>query len=225
MLPWLPLPQVLQLMSDLRLSLDWGDFVYFFWAYLWKSIEFLRVDRLFNEQGAFQVQIALISQLPSACSQKPSLLSPTWPSFFLVDFCFSLPSFCSTCSTTPLPRGVITPLSRTARPGKKYTSLACPSAASVRREGLDGRMNICFSLSFFFSQFVSAGKYHVEQDPQFALVHLQFVHWADKLLKVTLFVVCVLPLFFLQTMTINLRTLGTARLNASCSPPSLQLIL
>jgi hypothetical protein len=45
----------LQMTSALRLSLDWGDFVYFFWAYLWKSIEFLRVDRLFNEQGAFQV--------------------------------------------------------------------------------------------------------------------------------------------------------------------------
>ncbi len=32
--------------------------------------------------------------------------------------------------------------------------------------------------------FASTGKYHVEQDPQYALVHLQFVHWADKLLKV-----------------------------------------
>jgi hypothetical protein len=42
-------------MGAYRLSLDWGDFVYFFWAYLWKSIEFLRVDRLFNDQGAFQV--------------------------------------------------------------------------------------------------------------------------------------------------------------------------
>jgi hypothetical protein len=99
------------------------------------------------------------------------------------------------------------------------------SVGTSGRVGRTSEFVFCFSLSFFFSQFVSAGKYHVEQDPQFALVHLQFVHWADKLLKVTVFVVCVLPLLFLQTMTINLRTLGTARLNASCSPPSLQLIL
>jgi hypothetical protein len=51
----LQLPLLLLMMTTFRLSLDWGDFVYFFWAYLWKSIELLRVDRLFNEQGAFQV--------------------------------------------------------------------------------------------------------------------------------------------------------------------------
>jgi hypothetical protein len=100
MQPWLPLPQVMQLMSDLRLSLDWGDFVYFFWAYLWKSIEFLRVDRLFNEQGAFQVQIAPMSQLPSACTQKPSP-SPTWSLFFVVDFCFPSPHFAPPAAPHP----------------------------------------------------------------------------------------------------------------------------
>jgi hypothetical protein len=43
-------------------------------------------------------------------------------------------------------------------------------------------------LGLCFSHFIAAGKFHVEQDPQFALVHLQFVHWADKLLKVIYFV-------------------------------------
>ncbi len=56
----LQLPLLLLMMTTFRLSLDWGDFVYFFWAYLWKSIEFLRVDRLFNEQGAFQVPLILL---------------------------------------------------------------------------------------------------------------------------------------------------------------------
>ncbi len=80
----------------------------------------------------------------------------------------------------------------------------------------------------------STGKYHVEQDPQFALVHLQFVHWADKLLKVidfnhldaavwAAFSVAATPVFLLMTtITSSFRTLGTAPSNASCtrqSPP------
>jgi hypothetical protein len=80
---------------------------------------------------------------------------------------------------------------------------------------------------------VSTGKYHVEQDPQFALVHLQFVHWADKLLKVINFnyldaavwaaFSAATPVFLLMTtITLSFRTLGTVPSNALCtrqSPP------
>jgi hypothetical protein len=60
----------------------------------------------------------------------------------------------------------------------------------------------------------TTGKYHVEQDPQFALVHLQFVHWADKLLKVLLPLLLVMMLLMLIILTVRFRTPGTARLSA-----------
>jgi hypothetical protein len=68
-----------------------------------------------------------------------------------------------------------------------------------------------------------SGKYHVEQDPQFALVHLQFVHWADKLLKVTSLMLCAAidwaaaaAAGVADAVELLARTLGIARLSASC---------
>jgi hypothetical protein len=123
--------------SVFRLSLDWGDFVYFFWAYLWKSIEFLRVDRMFNEQGAFQVPCFLGILLLCICLQfllffssiaytSPLQLSPE-THHRTSDFSFSC-----TCSTTRLPHGAIIRRSLTALLVKKYMSLAFLSAALVR---------------------------------------------------------------------------------------------
>lgn len=132
-------------MTTFRLSLDWGDFVYFFWAYLWKSIEFLRVDRLFNEQGAFQVPSLtplrhVITSSPAICLhaffQSHNL---AFDDFFLFTF-----------STTPLPHGVIIHHSHTARPVNKSISLACPLAVLVRCDkggggGLPGMSLTTFS--------------------------------------------------------------------------------
>ena len=182
------------MMTTFRLSLDWGDFVYFFWAYLWKSIEFLRVDRLFNEQGAFQVPPRtplrhIITSSPAICLH--ALFHSYYPAFD--DF------FLFTFSTTPLPHGVIIHHSLTARPVNRSISLACPLELLVRCEGGGGVGVPGMSLhefDHFFFPSCFTGKYHVEQDPQFALVHLQFVHWADKLLKVIFFFLCIIWLPF-----------------------------
>lgn len=58
---------------------------------------------------------------------------------------------------------------------------------SVGALRFDVRSIVSIAIDVRISPLASAGKYHVEQDPQYALVHLQFVHWADKLLKVITF--------------------------------------
>ena len=44
-------------------------------------------------------------------------------------------------------------------------------------------------------------------------MHLQFVHWADKLLKVLLLLLLVMLLLMLMIMTVCFRTPGIARLS------------
>ncbi len=155
--------------------------MYFFWAYLWKSIEFLRVDRLFNEQGAFQVPGShiFLPEFPCVLFRSAPVLNTVISTFHML--------FPSACSTTRPLLGAIIHRSHMAQMVKKYTSLGCHSAASVRCALKRDKLCQSHLLNLRISPLAYTGKYHVEQDPQYALVHLQFVHWADKLLKVIMF--------------------------------------